>query len=88
MLGLCDTARVLALENSLNSCRQFHIDFTHDFLVFNYVYADAWINKSQHRIIYVDNVIEANLKACLAGDEAAGQAYNIAYGGREYLIDI
>lgn len=37
---------------------------------------------------YIDNVIEANLKACLAGSEAAGQAYNIAFGGREYLIDI
>lgn len=37
---------------------------------------------------YIENVIEANLKACLAGKEAAGQAYNIAYGGREYLIDI
>lgn len=37
---------------------------------------------------YIENVIEANLKACLAPHEAAGQAYNIAYGGREYLIDI
>lgn len=37
---------------------------------------------------YVENVIEANLKACLAPHEAAGQAFNIAYGGREYLIDI
>lgn len=37
---------------------------------------------------YIDNVIEANLKACLAPHEAAGEAYNIAYGGREYLIDI
>lgn len=37
---------------------------------------------------YVDNVIEANLKACLAPSEAAGEAFNIAYGGREYLIDI
>lgn len=37
---------------------------------------------------YIDNVIEANLKACLAPKEAAGEAYNIAYGGREYLIDI
>lgn len=37
---------------------------------------------------YVENVIEANLKACLAPAEAAGEAYNIAYGGREYLIDI
>ena len=37
---------------------------------------------------YIDNVIEANLKACLASGEAAGQAYNIGAGGREYLIDI
>ena len=37
---------------------------------------------------YIDNVIEANLKACLAPSEYAGEAFNIAYGGREYLIDI
>ena len=37
---------------------------------------------------YIENVIEANLKACLASHEAAGQAYNVAFGGREYLIDI
>lgn len=37
---------------------------------------------------YIDNVIEANLKACLAPREAAGEAFNIAYGGREYLLDI
>ncbi|MBQ6598395.1 MAG: NAD-dependent epimerase/dehydratase family protein, partial [Lentisphaeria bacterium] len=37
---------------------------------------------------YIENVIEANLKACLAPDEAAGQVFNIAYGEREYLIDI
>lgn len=37
---------------------------------------------------YIENVIEANLKACVAPSEAVGQAYNIAYGGREYLIDI
>src|SRR5690554_3502930 len=37
---------------------------------------------------YIENVIEANLKACNASKNAAGQAYNIAYGGREYLIDI
>ena len=37
---------------------------------------------------YVENVIEANLKACLAPHEAAGEAYNVAYGGREYLLDI
>ena len=37
---------------------------------------------------YIDNVIEGNLKACLAGHDAAGEAYNIGAGGREYLIDI
>ena len=37
---------------------------------------------------YIENVIEANLKACLAPEEANGQAFNVAYGGREYLIDI
>ena len=37
---------------------------------------------------YIDNVIEANLKACLAPAEATGKAYNIAYGGQETLIDI
>ena len=37
---------------------------------------------------YIENVIEANLRACLAPSEAAGQAFNVAYGGREYLLDI
>lgn len=37
---------------------------------------------------YIENVIEANLKACLAPKEADGEVFNIAYGGREYLIDI
>lgn len=37
---------------------------------------------------YVENVIEANLKACKASHEVAGEVYNIAFGGREYLIDI
>ena len=37
---------------------------------------------------YVDNVIEANLKACLASSDAAGEAFNIGAGGREYLIDV
>lgn len=37
---------------------------------------------------YIENVIEANLKACLAPSSAAGEAFNIAYGGREYLMDI
>ncbi len=37
---------------------------------------------------YIDNVIEANLKACLAPSEAGGNAFNIGFGGREFLIDI
>lgn len=37
---------------------------------------------------YIENVIEANLRACLAGKEASGQVFNIAFGGREYLNDI
>ncbi len=37
---------------------------------------------------YIDNVIEGNLRACLAGSDAAGEAFNIGAGGREFLIDI
>ena len=37
---------------------------------------------------YIENVIEANLKACLAPAEASGKAFNIACGGREYIIDV
>lgn len=44
--------------------------------------------KQSRDFTYIDNVIEANLKACLASSEAAGEAFNVAYGGREYLIDI
>jgi len=44
--------------------------------------------KQSRDFTYIENVIEANLKACLAPHEAAGEVYNIAYGGREYLIDI
>ena len=44
--------------------------------------------KQSRDFTYIENVIEANLKSCLAPHEAAGEAYNIAYGGREYLIDI
>ena len=44
--------------------------------------------KQSRDFTYVENVVEANLKACCAPHEAAGEAYNIAYGGREYLLDI
>lgn len=44
--------------------------------------------KQSRDFTYIENAIEANLKACLAPSEAAGQSFNIAYGGREYLIDV
>lgn len=44
--------------------------------------------KQSRDFTYIENVIEANLKACLAPEEAFGEAFNVAYGGREYLIDI
>ena len=44
--------------------------------------------KQSRDFTYIDNVIEANLKACSASKDSAGEAYNVAYGGREYLIDI
>ncbi|MBE5755402.1 MAG: SDR family oxidoreductase [Clostridiales bacterium] len=37
---------------------------------------------------YIENVIEANLKACLSGPEAAGEAFNVAYGGRVFMVDL
>lgn len=37
---------------------------------------------------YIDNVIEANLRACKADSSAAGEAFNIGAGGRLYLIDM
>lgn len=44
--------------------------------------------KQSRDFTYIDNVIEANLKVCLASSEVAGNIFNVAYGGREYLIDI
>lgn len=49
------------------------------------IYGDG---KQSRDFTYIDNVIEANLKACCASSENAGNAFNVAYGGREYLIDI
>ena len=37
---------------------------------------------------YVANVVEANLRACLAPDEASGRAFNVAAGGSETLLDV
>ena len=49
------------------------------------IYGDG---RQSRDFTYIENVIEANLKACLAPSEYAGEAFNIAYGGREYLIDM
>ncbi|NJP37451.1 SDR family oxidoreductase [Alkalicoccus luteus] len=49
------------------------------------IYGDG---KQSRDFTYIENVIEANLKACLASSRVAGQSYNIAYGGREYIEDI
>ncbi len=44
--------------------------------------------KQSRDFTYVDNVIEGCLRACHADESAAGTAYNIGAGGREYLIDV
>lgn len=44
--------------------------------------------KQSRDFTYIDNVIEANLKAALAPSEAGGEAFNIGAGGREFLIDV
>lgn len=49
------------------------------------IYGDG---KQSRDFTYIENVIEANLKACKAPHEAAGHTFNIAFGEREYLIDI
>jgi len=49
------------------------------------IYGDG---KQSRDFTYIDNVIEGNLKACLASSDVAGEAYNIGVGGREYLIDV
>ena len=49
------------------------------------IYGDG---KQSRDFTYIENVIEANLKACLASSKYAGECFNIASGGREYLIDV
>lgn len=49
------------------------------------IYGDG----SQSRdFVYIENIIEANLKACSASSKAAGQVYNIATGKREDLMSV
>ena len=49
------------------------------------IYGDG---RQSRDFTYVENVVEANLKACLAGKEASGRVCNIAYGGQECLLDV
>lgn len=44
--------------------------------------------KQSRDFTYIDNVIEANLRACKADSRVAGEAFNIGAGGRLYLIDM
>lgn len=44
--------------------------------------------KQSRDFTYIENVIEANLRACKASKDAAGQVFNIAFGGQEYLLDV
>ncbi len=44
--------------------------------------------KQSRDFTYIENVIEANIKACAASTNVAGGVFNIAYGGRECLIDV
>ncbi|SCG83249.1 UDP-glucose 4-epimerase [Proteiniborus sp. DW1] len=48
-----------------------------------------WGDGTQTRdFTFVENVVEANLKACLASDEATGNVFNIATGNRVSILDL
>lgn len=49
------------------------------------IYGDG---KQSRDFTYIENVIEANLKACKASSKASGESFNIACGSCESLIDI
>lgn len=49
------------------------------------IYGDG---KQSRDFTYIENIVEANLKSCVASHEVAGQVFNIAYGGRQSLIDV
>ncbi len=37
---------------------------------------------------YIENVIEANIKACISPVDSVGKSYNIAYGGRISILEL
>lgn len=44
--------------------------------------------KQSRDFTYIENAIDANLKACKASSDVAGQAFNIAVGDQKYLLDV
>lgn len=44
--------------------------------------------KQSRDFTYIENVIEANLKGMASDSDVSGEAFNIAYGGQVFLIDL
>lgn len=44
--------------------------------------------KQSRDFTYIENVVEANLKAMLASNKAVGHVFNIAYGGQVTIIEL
>ncbi len=49
------------------------------------IYGDG---ETSRDFVFIDNVVEANLKACIATSEASGKAFNIGYGQKTSLNDL
>jgi UDP-N-acetylglucosamine 4-epimerase len=49
------------------------------------IYGDG---RQSRDFTYIDNVVEANFRACLAPEGASGEVFNVAFGGRTVLIDM
>lgn len=49
------------------------------------IYGDG---KQTRDFTYIGDVVQANLKACVAPSKYAGQSFNIAYGGQDTLTDV
>lgn len=47
-----------------------------------------WDGEQSRDFTYIDNVVEANIKAALAPKEAAGRAYNVGCGQSYSLLDL
>lgn len=44
--------------------------------------------KQSRDFTYIDNVIQANIAACIAPKNAIGHVFNIAFGGQETLLEV